>query len=241
MKLILDLILVAIIAFCAWAGYKKGMILGIGGILVIVVALYGGNLLSNTFSHDVIPAMRPFLSGYMETLINEEDTGVLVELGWDNGGLSLEDTLQAQPEQRITFAKAVYTHFGVYDAAAEEMAQDAVDYAEKNEVSLPDAAVEVLCGRVAFVAAFILFFLLLLIALTVIVNLLNFSYRLPALEKINDIGGLILGIVTGLIFCCIIGWGLRYVNVVLPEGMLEGTLVTRIFAKITFLPKFLGA
>ena len=100
---------------------------------------------------------------------------------------------------------------------------------------------EELCSRAAFVAAFLLFFVMLLIALTVVINLLNFSYRLPALEKINDVGGLALGIVTGLVYCCIIGWGLRYVGIVLPEGTLEGTFVTKLFSRISFLSLFLGA
>lgn len=241
MKLVLDLILIAIIAFCAWAGYKKGMIMGIAGIVVIVVSLYGANLLSNTFSHDVVPAMRPFLSGYTETLINEEETGVLAQMGWDNNAMSLEDTLAAQPEQRQVFAKTIYTHLGIYETTAEEMAQRAVDYAQRNEVDLVDAVVEEMCSHTAFVAAFLLFFVMLLIALTVIINLLNFSYRLPALEKINDVGGLVLGVATGLIYCCIIGWGLRYVSIVLPTGTLDGTFVTKLFSRISFLAIFLGA
>ena len=39
MKAIIDLILVGILILCAWSGYKKGLIMGIGGILVIPVVL----------------------------------------------------------------------------------------------------------------------------------------------------------------------------------------------------------
>ena len=54
MTKLIDLLLIAVIIICAWAGYKKGMIMGIGSILVIVVSLYGGNLLSTAFSYEVI-------------------------------------------------------------------------------------------------------------------------------------------------------------------------------------------
>ena len=66
MTKLIDLLLIAVIIICAWAGYKKGMIMGIGSILVIVVSLYGGNLLSTAFSYEIIPAIKPFADGYME-------------------------------------------------------------------------------------------------------------------------------------------------------------------------------
>ena len=65
MKLIIDLIFIAILVVCGWSGYKKGIIMGIGGVLVIIISLYGGNLLSTTFSYEVIPALKPFASGYL--------------------------------------------------------------------------------------------------------------------------------------------------------------------------------
>ena len=49
MKAILDIIFIAIILACAWTGYKKRLIMGIGGILAIIISIYGANLLSNTF------------------------------------------------------------------------------------------------------------------------------------------------------------------------------------------------
>ena len=240
MKLILDLVLIAILVLCAWSGYKKGIIMGIGGILVVVVAIYGANLLSNTFSYEVIPALRPFISGYVETLIQEKDEGVAAQMGWESGTLSVDDRLQENPEQKAHFAELVYARLGVFDDTAQNMAQEAVRYAETNESGLLNAIVETLCNRLVFVLGFLLFFLLLVIALTVAGNILNFSYKLPAFALVNSIGGVVLGVITGLLFCCVAGWFLRYTGALLPEEVLEGTLVARMFTKITFLPGYLG-
>ena len=236
MKLILDLVLIAIIALCAWSGYKKGIIMGIGGIVVILVSIYGASLLSNTFSHDVIPALRPFVSGYTGTIINEEDTGVLAQMGWEDSTFSLDDLLSQNPEQRVTFAKSIYSRLGVFDDTAQGMAEEAVAYSEENEVGMTDAVVETLCNRIVYVGGFLLFFLMLLIAFTVAGNFLNLSYKLPAFELANDIGGVILGVVTGILFCCVVGWLLHYTGLILSEEAVNGTLLARLFSNITFLP-----
>ena len=44
MKVLIDVVLLLSIALCVWGGYKKGLIMGIGGILAILIAVYGGIL-----------------------------------------------------------------------------------------------------------------------------------------------------------------------------------------------------
>ena len=68
MKAIIDLVLLGILVICVWNGYKKGIIMGVGGILCIIIAIYGANLLANTFYHDLVPAMKPFANGFTESI-----------------------------------------------------------------------------------------------------------------------------------------------------------------------------
>ena len=63
MKAAIDIVLLIIIALCTWGGYKRGLVGGIAGILAIIIALFGGSLLSNTYSGEVIPALEPFVNG----------------------------------------------------------------------------------------------------------------------------------------------------------------------------------
>ena len=58
MKTALSLIFLAILIFCAWTGYKKGFIMGVGSLLAFVISVYGANLLANTYSGEVIDALR---------------------------------------------------------------------------------------------------------------------------------------------------------------------------------------
>ena len=50
-RLIIDIVLLVIVALCTWGGYRRGLIGGVAGILAIVIALFGGSLLSSAYSH----------------------------------------------------------------------------------------------------------------------------------------------------------------------------------------------
>ena len=79
MKLAIDILILIILIHGAWSGYKKGLIMGVAGALVLMVAVYGANLLSSTFAYDVVPALKPFAGGYVEGQIDAEG-GVLETL-----------------------------------------------------------------------------------------------------------------------------------------------------------------
>lgn len=240
MKAIIDLILVGILAICIWSGYKKGLIMGVGGVLCIIVSIYGANLLANTFSHDIVPALKPFATGYTEKLISGEDSPVLKQMGWTEEARSVEDLLAAQPAQRAPFCAACYRALGVSDAAAEVMARRAVTYAEETGSSVWTAVGQILCETVSYAACFVLAFLLLIIILTVIGNLPNLNYKLPSFDLVNDIGGAVLGLVTGLMFCVIVVWALKFMGMILGGETLSSTGLGGWLLRKDFLLKYLG-
>jgi hypothetical protein len=237
MDTVIDLVLLAIIGMCIWAGYKKGLIMGLGGILVIIISLYGANLLSNTFSYEIVDALRPFASGYLEKKVNEE---VRPAMGMGEDEFSIEDYLEAHPDQTDDFCRLSYESMGVHASAAEHMAKEAVDYADTQDASMLDAVTEVLCNRISFVIGFILMFLLILIVLTVIGNLPNLSYKLPNMERVNNIGGAALGFINGLTYCMLLTWALRFTGIVLSQETLSHTLLASWLMRINFLDGILG-
>ena len=100
MDKIITIGLVCVIAICGWSGYKKGMIMGIGGILAIIISIYGAGLLSTAFSHEVIPALKPFVSGYLDSQIT---TAVYTQLD-----IPLEDEEDTEESQKdVDLAEAL--------------------------------------------------------------------------------------------------------------------------------------
>lgn len=241
---IINLVLIGIVIICAWQGFKKGIIMGIIGVLVIILSLYGAQLLSDTFSYEIIPVMKPFVSGLMDTRIEETAYGVLGYEPDENGDYnvteSLTDLLAEMPESRKEICRWAYRDLGIYDTVAEEMAQKAVDYADQNEASISSAITNILCQSVSWYGGFILGFILIFTVLTVIVNLPNLSFRLPYVGILNDLVGLGIGIFTGFLFCSILVWVLQFTGLVLPQATIQNAGVASWFLEKNMLANFIS-
>ena len=230
MSAIIDLVLLGILFICTWTGYKKGLLMGLGGILVIVIGIYGANLLANLFAYDLEPALRPFVSGYTEGMMTGENSGVLEELGFTGTDYSAEDQMVRDPARRAPFAEACYRSIGIDETTAERMAERTVDYADESGTGMTEAIIHTLCDSLSYVLCFVLAFLLIVIVLTVIGNLPNLSFKIPQFDLLNDIGGAVAGLVTGLLFCMLLVWALKFVGILiggetLPKAVLGGWLL----------------
>lgn len=258
MDTILDLLLVAVILVCAWTGYKKGIIMGIGGILVIVISLFGANLLSITFSYEVVPALRPFASGYMEKQIrysvydslgieyddeaDYEETNTVTETNQisEVAELSINDLIRENPGIEREVSRASFGRVGILASAAENMADEAVDYAQEHNTTLQVAIVEVLCERVTYVGGFLVFFVLILIVFTIAGNILNISFKIPNLDLVNDVGGAVLGVATGFMFCMVIGWTLKFTGLLISQETVAQAGIASWFIEKDLVGKYLS-
>lgn len=239
MRFAIEVILLFIIAFCAWNGYKKGLVMCIGSILAIIISLYVGNLLGDTFAQEVQPVMRPFVSGYMDG-----SEGIITEnmnelLGAGSNSLSVDDALAQNPEKRIELCVNSYKNVGIYTSAAKKMADKAISLSEQTGSSLSVAIVDVMSQSISYCLIFILFFLLSIIIITVLGNLFNLSFKIPERDKLNNVGGAIAGGVTGILICTIITWLLQFSGATFPEEEMRRTLLSALFIKINFLSLFL--
>ena len=237
MRTVIDLVLLAIIIISIWSGYKKGFILGIAGVVAIVVSLYGASLVSSAFSYEVVPALRPFASGYVESQMQET---VLEDMGIANTELSYEDILADDPELRHNFCTTCYKTFGIYDDAADQMATEAEEYADSQGSTIEEAIVEVLCTRVAYIAGVALLFIIFLITLMTLANIPNLSFRIPNMDVLNDAGGAAVGLFTGILYCMLLSWILRFGGLAIGLDTFGDTLLAKFFHSIDFFTAGLG-
>ena len=106
MRTVLSMIFLIILVFCSWSGYKKGLIMGIFSILAFVVSVYGANLLAVTYSGEVVDALRPFASGFVE--VNIVDKKVRPAMGLDAMTLSTADFFAQNPGVTVRGARRAY-------------------------------------------------------------------------------------------------------------------------------------
>lgn len=240
MKLIINLIMFAIILLCVRNGYKRGLVLGIGSLIVFVISLYVADLLSDTYSNEVNDALRPFASGYMETNINQKVRDEFGIAGSSTGSLSVVDYLSANPDQAVSFCRRTYEHMGIYPSTAQIMADKAVNYANDNSRAITDAMVEILCSTLSYAGGFLLFFILILIFLTVLVNLPNLTFKIPGGDMLNDFGGMATGLIQGVCFCSLLALILKFTGVLIPQSTLDNSFLCSFLMKINLLSPFVG-
>lgn len=238
MKTILSLIFLAILVYSGWSGYKKGLIMGVFGLLAFVISVYGANLLAQTYSGEVVDALRPFASGFVE--VNVIDKEIRPAMGIEQTSLSTADYFAQNPGRETEFCTMIYQKMGIFDATSEQMAAEAVSYARENGVSVTDAAVEVLCTRISYVGAFLLTFLMILIALTVLGNIPNISFKIPNLDVLNDVGGAVMGVAQGVCLLLVFGWAMKFTGLLLPQETIAESFLVPWFMDQTFLVSYLG-
>ena len=240
---IVNIFLFAILVICAWQGYKKGIIMGIVGVLVIILSLYGAQLLSDTFSYEVIPVLKPFVSGYLETRVEETAFQVYGfepdEEGNYDVPYSLVDMLDSQPEAREEITVMAYKALGIYDSMARTLAQRSLAYAEENDASLQNSVVTVMCQTITWYGGFLLAFIILFAVMTVIVNIPNLSFELPYLGLVNHLGGLVVGVFCGFLFCSVIVWVIQFTGIVLPEETVRSAGLASYFLDMDLLASYI--
>ena len=233
MKLIIDIVLLVIVALCTWHGYRKGVVGGVAGILVIVVALYGGSLLSSAYSHEVVPVLEPFIIGYVDSQTSR--SAALEKMGYGSTDLSLEDVLAQDSSLRYDYAYESMASMGFYEKRAEELAEKAVEYADETGESMTEAVIAVLCDTITYVGGLVLAFLLILIFLIAIGNIGNLSFRLPNMELFDEIGGALLGFAKGFLYCVLLCWLLGFFGLLIGQETLESTTLARFFLSVKFI------
>ena len=67
MHILIDLFIVLIIGLTAWRGWKKGVIVGLCGLLTLAVSVYGANVVATAYYTEYTQILDPFISGYVDT------------------------------------------------------------------------------------------------------------------------------------------------------------------------------
>lgn len=238
MNIILDLVLIAIIAFCGWTGYRKGFILGISGILALIIAFYGAQLVADTYSQEFNSMLTPFVTGIVDKAVNEAKEELMSEAP-DVSGDAVENTAADEVDVYSVTYEAL-GKIGILKSAAEDIAEELSQTVSNTGKALREGLVAALCSKIAYVLTATIVFLMILIVFTVLANIINLAFKLPGLEVINDVFGGLFGVAKGLILCFAIAWVLRYTGFILKEDVVNKTLVLEWMMENNLVSKFFG-
>ena len=60
------------------------------------------------------------------------------------------------------------------------------------------------------------------------------------MDILNDVGGAVVGLLRGIIFCMVLVWALMFLGILIGKTTLDGTILARLLAKLNLLSRILG-
>lgn len=225
MSIIIDPILVAIIAFCAWNGYRKGFIMGISGVLALIVAFYAAQIVADTYSQEFTSMLKPFVSGIVDNAVADAQK--------DD-----EESYEENDVYGVTYS--ALGNIGILKTAADDIAQEIAEKVERTGQTMREEIVSLLCSKIAYVLTAVIVFLLVLIVFTVITNIINLAFKMPGLELVNGVAGGVFGFVKGAVIVAVIAWVMRYLGMLIDEDIIDKTVLLEWLMEHNLVAKFFG-
>lgn len=217
----IDVAIIGVVAFCAWRGYKNGLIRGVFGIVSLIAALLVANVIAQAYSKEATSVIMPFASGIIDsTLTDIEEEGITYQpIAYDHDltGLNIE----AFGDSYI-----VMRQIGLPEAAAVAIAKQIAENPETFErpQQFIETLAEKLTDTMSYIAVFGIAFLLLAIIFAVIGNLFGFVFSLPGLKLLDIISGSVFGLVKGIIIVLTLAVIFRYFGLIARDTV-ESTLL----------------
>lgn len=244
MSIIIDVVLVLIVAFSAWRGFKNGFIRGIFGILAIIIAIYGANLVAKTYSGEFTGMLEPFVSGVVDKALTDvlhtdvepekQDTAPA-----DGKVTAADDTAQAQIKSVYEISYTAMRTIGLSESAAKIIAEKVGGEMDSIGTHLSSNLTGTLSDALAYIAVFTVAFILIAIIFAVIGNIFNLAFSIPGIESADKIIGLILGILKGLLIVFTLAVVVRYIGLLSSETV-EKTTILKYILNVNPLANILG-
>ena len=189
MPYLFDILIVALLAFFAWRGASKGLVLSLCGLAAVAVAFFGAQFLSEKFCAPVANIIRP--------IIAQTFRGVEPDIAAAEGeaAYTLEQLLDCIQEEGL--------FEGFSDFLEQGVAYDSLGH---DPLSPLDALAGYLSLGIARALLFGLVFVVILLVWFLLSHALDLAFQLPILAEVNTAGGLIVGLIKGGLVTVVLVW-----------------------------------
>ena len=195
MSLLFDILIVLLLAFFAWRGASKGLILSLFGLAAVFVAFIGAQVLSTLFCAPVANIIRPVI----ETNITEA-----VEDALRHGAAGAATGVEDVPISEILAALRETEMFQKMVQLLEKAVQS--NALKQGASSAVQAVSQYLSLLIARTVLFGIFYIAIVVAWFLVSHALDLAFHLPILAEINLAGGLLFGLVKGVLLIIVLVW-----------------------------------
>lgn len=221
LPILYDLVILAILGFFLWRGWRKGLILSLCGLVVVILSLVGASFIADTAAPPVAKALQPKLAEVIEENVN------------DYMATHYDDIISsdAPAGTEVNPWDALREMGGIYAWCADSV-EDTIsrfdrqlDFSEMLSIAASRVA-EQLAHHILFAVAFVVLFIL----LTLLLHALDLVAKLPGLHFCNGLGGGLIGLIKGILVLFV---------VVTVLGISSRSLFAPEIVEKTYLCKFL--
>lgn len=196
--MILDIIIVGLFILFACRGKRRGLIKTVAGILVLILAFFGAGILADSTT----PAIS-------KTIVEPQITNMLTP--------KVESLNETTPR---SFEKML-VDMGV----PRDLAHNITESSPISEMLLN--ASKTLGEKLTYAVLCLLYFIVLLLALNLIVRLIDGIFKIPVLSFVNQLGGLLCGLIFGYLFIMIVGNILKSTGFIINNDTLMQTRILK--------------
>ena len=195
MSYIIDVVIVLLVAFFAWRGAAKGLILSLCGLAAVFVAFIGAQILSTLFCGPVANIIKPVI----ETSVTEavEET---IRRGTASAAMSVEDV---QLSGILTALRETEMFQGLTQFLEDAIRSDALKQGASTAVQTVAQYLSLLIARTLL---FALSYIAIVLAWFLVSHALDLAFHLPILAEVNLAGGLLFGLVKGVLLIIVLVW-----------------------------------
>lgn len=190
--MIVDIILILILLVFILSGYRKGLILSLCSLLILVISCLGASVAQEALTPRVVEEFTPQLAAVfsekLEDQVSAYTDGIIEsagDLGLTLGGqeVTLEDLIE------------LLNKFGidVETGAKDTMGDVAAPLVEAAATTIAAAVLDAVAGLIIFLGAFLIIFLILR-TLELGINTVD---HLPVIHTLNHLGGGFVGLLSG--------------------------------------------
>ena len=200
MSYFIDVLIVLLLAFFAWRGAAKGLILSLCGLAAVFVAFFAARFISDAFCVPVANVIRPVIENSItETM---EDAIRHTEFSAIGGGVA--ESVEEIPLNGVLSTIRESAMFqGLARFLEDAKASNILQQGTRAAVQVVSEYISLLTARaVLFGFAYIA----ILLAWFLVSHALDLAFHLPILAEVNLAGGLALGLVKGVLLIIVLVW-----------------------------------
>lgn len=226
--ILIDLLILLILGFCIWQGYRKGLILTVGGVIIIFISAIFACLAASSYAQPLSESLYPIMRWVADDTIEEVTRG--------KGRLSEINDRRTLTE----ITEDTYEKLGIHSTEADKMVDMALDAMSEAETKVQDAIAGTLLYAFSYMLLCVFGFVLFMVGFTLLLHFIASVVKLPVLNRLDKVGGLACGLLYGLLIVSAIGWGARFLGIIIDPDILSRTVFLKLFMNVNLLSGILG-